>query len=214
MDDEEFTRLSNAGARLYSLPIVYNDAKELSLADVRAIVLQHIARHGEIELIVIDYLQLMQIQCGRDDNRARAIGDVTRGLKVLAGVANCPIIVLSQLNRDLEKRTDKRPLLADLRESGSIEQDADMVWFIYRDEVYDKQSHDKGIAEIIVAKHRNGPTGTVRTRFRNARTTFLDLDENEEAQLAELEATTYQRNTRTRSRSRRRNTATPIEEDE
>lgn len=213
MDDEEFTRMSNAGARLYPLPIIYNDAKELSLADLRSIVLQQLARHGEIELIVIDYLQLMQIQCGRDDNRARAIGDVTRGLKVLAGIANCPIIVLSQLNRDLEKRTDKRPLLADLRESGSIEQDADMVWFIYRDEVYDKQSADTGRAEIIVAKQRNGPTGTVRTRFRGDRTTFIDLDEAEEAQLAEREATTHQRQPRARSRSRRRNTATPLEEE-
>jgi replicative DNA helicase len=213
MDEDEFKRMSDAGARLYELPIVYNDTKELSLTDVRSIVLQHIARHGELELIVIDYLQLMQIQCGRDDNRARAIGDVTRGLKVLAGVACCPIIVLSQLNRDLEKRNDKRPLLADLRESGSIEQDADLVMFIYRDEVYDKQTADKGIAEIILAKHRGGPTGTVRTRFRGERTTFLDLDESEEAQLAELESTTHPRTARTRGRARRRNTATPLEEE-
>lgn len=213
LDEDEFARMSSAGSRLYSLPIIYNDAKEISLTDIRAIVLQHLARHGELELVVIDYLQLMQIQCGRDENRARAIGDVTRGLKVLAGIAGCPIVVLSQLNRDLEKRNDKRPLLADLRESGSIEQDADLVWFIYRDEIYDKQSAHKGRAEIIVAKHRGGPTGTAHTRFRKERTTFLDLDENEEAQLAELEATTYPRNTRTRTRSRRRDAATPLEEE-
>ncbi|MEJ2132842.1 MAG: DnaB-like helicase C-terminal domain-containing protein, partial [Gammaproteobacteria bacterium] len=132
---------------------------------------------GPLGVIVVDYLQLMRTP-GTPENRATEIAEISRSLKALAREFNCPVIAASQLNRALENRTDKRPQMADLRESGAIEQDADLILFIYRDEVYDENSADKGIAEIIIGKQRNGPIGTVRLAFRGKLTKFESLEQS------------------------------------
>jgi len=129
------------------------------------------ARHGGLSLICIDYLQLMGGGTN-SENRQLEVSEISRGLKILARELEVPIIALSQLSRNLETRADKRPMLADLRESGSLEQDADIVMFLYRDEVYNRDSPDKGSAEVIIAKHRSGPTGNVRLVFSGAYTRF------------------------------------------
>jgi replicative DNA helicase len=128
-------------------------------------------RQDELGLIVIDYLQLMQVP-GTKENRTNEISEISRSLKMLAKEMNVPVIALSQLNRSLEQRADRRPVMSDLRESGAIEQDADLIMFIYRDEVYNDNSPDKGIAEIIVGKQRNGPIGKVRLTFLGKYTRF------------------------------------------
>jgi replicative DNA helicase len=131
---------------------------------------------GQLGLIIIDYLQLMSSSGG--ENRATEISEISRSLKGLAKELNCPLIALSQLNRSLEQRPNKRPVMSDLRESGAIEQDADLILFIYRDEVYNPDSPDKGTAEIIIGKQRNGPIGSVRLTFAGASTRFLDYMPN------------------------------------
>ena len=131
------------------------------------------AEHG-LDLLIVDYLQLMYAR--RSENRVQEISEISRGLKSLARELNIPVIALSQLSRAVESRADHRPLLSDLRESGSIEQDADIVMFIYRDEVYDPNTEKKGIAEIIVSKHRNGPVGSINLRFFERTARFADLE--------------------------------------
>ena len=134
----------------------------------------------DLSLIVVDYMQLMR-SGSRNDSREQEISEISRSLKGLAKELELPIIALSQLNRGVESRgsNDRRPQLSDLRESGAIEQDADTIWFIYRDEVYNKESEDRGIAEVIIGKQRSGPTGTCRVRFKNEFTRFENIQEDD-----------------------------------
>jgi len=149
-----------------------DDSAALSPTEVRARARRLRREHGELGLIVIDYLQLMQSGSPTSENRATEISEISRGLKALAKELEVPVIALSQLNRSLEQRPNKRPVMSDLRESGAIEQDADLILFIYRDEVYNEDSPDKGTAEIIIGKQRNGPIGTVRLTFLGRYTRF------------------------------------------
>ncbi len=168
--DEDWPRVTSAMTLLSEAKILIDDTPALSPAELRARA-RRMKRQYDLGLIVVDYLQLMAVP-GNKENRATEISEITRGLKALAKELNIPVIALSQLNRSLEQRTDKRPVMADLRESGAIEQDADVILFIYRDEYYDKDSADKGLAEIIVGKQRNGPTGTIKLTFLGRYTRF------------------------------------------
>jgi replicative DNA helicase len=172
LTDEDWPRLSSAVSMLSEAALFVDDAPAMSPAELRARA-RRLARtyQGKLGLIVIDYLQLMQIP-GFKENRVAEITEISRGLKSLAKELNVPVIALSQLNRSLEQRTDKRPVMPDLRESGAIEQDADLILFIYRDEVYHEDSPDKGTAEIIIAKQRNGPIGKIRLTFLGQYTRF------------------------------------------
>ncbi len=173
LDGDEWGRLLDASELLSTLPIRIDDAPALSLSDVRSRARRLKAEMGEVGLIVIDYLQLMR----GDDLRApreQQVSSISRGLKALAKDLDCPVLALSQLNRSAESRADKRPLVSDLRESGAIEQDADVILFIYRDEVYNPESADRGLAEIVVAKQRNGPTGIVKLVFQGQYMRFDD----------------------------------------
>jgi replicative DNA helicase len=161
--DSDWPRISSAIGRLGNAPLYIDDNPNLTVMDIRAKARR--LRSGEgLGLVVVDYLQLMT---GRSaaENRQVEVSEISRGLKILARELEIPVVALSQLSRGLESRADKRPMLADLRESGSIEQDADVVMFIYRDEVYNPDSPDRGTAEVIIAKHRNGPTGVVQLAF-------------------------------------------------
>lgn len=160
------------------LDIIYCDTPSVSVDRVEA-VCQREALSGPVALVVIDYLQLMRVE--EAERHDLAIGNVTRRMKALAMSLGCPVIVVSQLNRELERRPNKRPTLADLRDSGNIEQDADGVVMIYRDEVYHRDSKDKGIAEIIVAKQRNGPPGMVRMKWRAEQVRFEELGDDSES---------------------------------
>lgn len=148
-----------------------DDTAGLTPADMRARVRRFRREHGDLALVVVDYLQLMRLP-GQRENRTVEISDISRSLKQLAKEFHVPVIALSQLNRSLEQRTDKRPIMSDLRDSGSIEQDADLILFIYRDEVYHPEILEKNLAELIIAKHRNGPTGKVKLTFRGQYTRF------------------------------------------
>ncbi len=171
LEDEDWPRLTGAVSMLTDTPMFIDDTPALSPTELRARARRLHREHGELGLIVIDYLQLMQ-SGSASENRATEISEISRSLKALAKELSVPIITLSQLNRSLEQRPNKRPVMSDLRESGAIEQDADVIVFIYRDEVYNEDSPDKGTAEIIIAKQRNGPIGTVRLTFLGKYTKF------------------------------------------
>jgi len=174
LEDEDWPRLTSAVGILSEAPLFIDDSPALSPNDLRARARRLSREHGELGLIVIDYLQLMQVT-GTSENRTNEISEISRSLKALAKEMNVPVIALSQLNRSLEQRTDKRPVMSDLRESGAIEQDADVIAFIYRDEVYNEDSPDKGTAEILIRKQRNGPIGVTRLHFRGQYTRFENL---------------------------------------
>jgi replicative DNA helicase len=171
LNDEDWPRITSAVSMLSEAPMFIDDTPALSPAELRARSRRLAKEHGALGLIVIDYLQLMQVPSNKE-NRTAEISEISRSLKSLAKELNVPVIALSQLNRSLEQRADKRPIMSDLRESGAIEQDADLIVFIYRDEVYHDDSKDKGTAEIIVAKQRNGPIGKLRLTFLGKYTRF------------------------------------------
>ncbi|MBI1905590.1 MAG: replicative DNA helicase [Rhodocyclales bacterium] len=171
LSDEDWQRLTTAMGKLYDAPLFIDETPGLNPMDLRARARRLSRQCGKLGLIVIDYLQLMTST--RDgDNRAAELSEISRSVKSLAKELHVPIIALSQLNRSLEQRPNKRPVMSDLRESGAIEQDADIIMFIYRDEVYNPDSPDKGSAELIIGKHRNGPTGMVRMTFIGECTRF------------------------------------------
>jgi replicative DNA helicase len=164
LHESDWPKISSAIGRLGESPIFIDDNPRVTVMDIRAKARRLKSKEG-LGLVVIDYLQLMTGHSGRAENRQVEVSEISRGLKVLARELDVPVVALSQLSRNLEMRQDKRPVLADLRESGSIEQDADVVIFIYRDDVYNSESPERGTAEIIVAKHRNGPTGMSQLAF-------------------------------------------------
>jgi replicative DNA helicase len=179
LNDDDWPRLTSAIGLLNEAPMFIDDTPALSPTELRARARRLKREHG-LSLIVIDYIQLMQGNgAGRNENRASEISEISRSLKALAKELNVPVIALSQLNRSLEQRPNKRPVMSDLRESGAIEQDADLIVFIYRDEVYNSDSPDKGKAEIIIGKQRNGPIGTVALTFQGKYTRFENFAYNE-----------------------------------
>jgi len=172
-NDEDWSRINSAVAMMSAAPIFIDDTPALTPTEIRARARRLKREHG-LSLIVVDYLQLMAIP-GTKENRATEISEISRSLKALAKELDLPIIALSQLNRSVEQRTDKRPVMSDLRESGAIEQDADVIAFIYREEVYDPDTPRKGIADIIIAKQRNGPVGDLHLTFLGEYTKFENL---------------------------------------
>jgi replicative DNA helicase len=176
LTDDEWPRLTEAIEKLRTVSLHIDETPGLTPSELRANARRLARQCGKLGLIVVDYLQLMSGSGGSGgDNRATELGEISRGLKMLAKELQCPVIALSQLNRSVEQRTDKRPMMSDLRESGAIEQDADIIMFIYRDDYYNKDSKDPGVAEIIIGKQRNGPTGTVRLTFLKNLTRFESL---------------------------------------
>jgi len=175
LSEEEWPRLADTIDRLRTVSLHIDETPGLTPSELRANARRLARQCGKLGLIVVDYLQLMSGSATGGDNRATELGEISRGLKMLAKELQCPIIALSQLNRSVEQRTDKRPMMSDLRESGAIEQDADIIMFIYRDDYYNKESKEPGIAEIIIGKQRNGPTGTVRLTFLKPLTRFESL---------------------------------------
>lgn len=176
---DDWPKLARAAGILSELPLWIDDTPAISILELRAKARRLRSENG-LGLVVIDYLQLMR-GGGRTDSREQEISEISRSLKALAKELELPVIALSQLNRGVESRgvKDKRPQLSDLRESGAIEQDADTIWFIYRDEVYNKESEDAGVAEVIIGKQRAGPTGTCRVRFFSEHTRFDNLQEDD-----------------------------------
>jgi len=175
LTDEEWPRLTEAIEKLRTVSLHIDETPGLSTSELRANARRLARQYGRLGLIVVDYLQLMSTSMSGDENRATAVGEISRGLKMLAKELKCPVIALSQLSRGVESRTDKRPMMSDLRESGAIEQDADIIMFIYRDDYYNKESKEPGVAEVIISKHRNGPTGTVKLAFLKPLTKFENL---------------------------------------
>jgi replicative DNA helicase len=176
LTDEEWPRLTESIEKLRNISLHIDESAGLTSSELRANARRLARQCGKLGLIVVDYLQLMSGSTSDGENRATELGEISRGLKMLAKELQCPVIALSQLNRSVETRPDKRPMMSDLRESGAIEQDADIIMFIYRDEYYTKDAcKEPGVAEVIIAKQRNGPTGTVKLAFVRNITKFESL---------------------------------------
>lgn len=174
LKDSDWPKITDAAGRLGSAPIFVDESPFVSVMEMRA-KCRRMASHHQLGLVVVDYVQLMEPRNTRQENRATMVAEISRGLKILARELSVPVVACAQLNRSPEARNDKRPLLGDLRESGSLEQDADIVMFIYRDSYYSRDSPDKGLAEIILAKNRNGATGTIQLSFLDHYTRFANL---------------------------------------
>jgi replicative DNA helicase len=177
LTQEDWSKISQTMGRLSTAPIWIDDNPNTNIMEIRSKARRLRSQVGSLGMIVVDYLQLMTGRTSAE-NRQVEVAEISRGLKILARELECPVVALSQLSRNLEMRADKRPMLSDLRESGSLEQDSDVVMFIYRDEVYHQDSPDRGQAEIIVAKHRNGPTGVTRLAFLEHYTRFANMSRN------------------------------------
>ena len=177
LKDDEWAKLVEGAGIISNSHLVIDDTPGINLQEFRSRARKYKLDH-DIQIIFIDYLQLMAGNGGRNDNRQQEISDISRALKSLARELNIPIVALSQLNRAVEQREDHRPMMSDLRESGAIEQDADMVMFIYRDDYYNKDTEEKGIAEIIIGKQRNGPIGTVKLVWLPEYTKFANMSKN------------------------------------
>ena len=178
IQSNDWVKLAQAASELGDAPIFIDETPALSVAEMRT-KCRRLKHEHDIGIAMVDYLQLMSGPPGYENNKAAEVGEISRGLKSLARELKIPVIALSQLNRSVESRTDKRPMMSDLRESGAIEQDADLIAFLYREEYYlkDKTPEDKiGVAEIIIGKHRNGPTGSVELQFKSATTRFRNLE--------------------------------------
>jgi replicative DNA helicase len=174
LSEDDWPRLSSAASRLKDRPLFIDDTPGITPMELRNRIRQVTREHGQPGMVLVDYLQLMSGSVATE-NRTNEISQISRELKNIAREFNCPVIALSQLSRNLENRPNKRPINSDLRESGAIEQDADVVVFIYRDEVYNEESPDKGVAEIIIGKQRNGPIGTCKLTFLGKYTRFENL---------------------------------------
>jgi len=174
LEQDDWPKLSAAMAKLKEANIFIDDTPALTPTELRSRARRVAREHGELGMVMVDYLQLMRV-AGSSEGRTAEISEISRSLKAIAKEFRCPMVALSQLNRSLEQRPNKRPVNSDLRESGAIEQDADVIMFIYRDEVYHEDSPDKGVAEIIIGKQRNGPIGTCKRAFRGEFTRFENL---------------------------------------
>lgn len=187
LEDEDWPKLTTAVNIMRDKPLFIDDTAGISPNEMRTRARRIVREHGDIAMIMVDYLQLMRIKTGNIEGRTAEISEISRSLKALAKELECPVVALSQLNRSLEQRPNKRPVNSDLRESGAIEQDADVIMFIYRDEVYNEDSPDKGVAEIIIGKQRNGPIGTSRLAFIGKYTKFENLAPEIYAQYAGMD---------------------------
>lgn len=177
LTERDFARIVDGASRISEAEIFIDDTPAITITELRAKA-RRLHRDHQLGIIIVDYLQLLRSPA-YSHSREQEISDISRSLKALAKELNVPVVALSQLNRSVESRTDKRPMMSDLRESGAIEQDADLIMFIYRDEVYNKETPDKGVAEIIIAKQRTGPTGAVRVAFSGEHTRFDNLEESD-----------------------------------
>ena len=174
LEQDDWPKLASATDKLKGTQVFIDDTPALTPTELRSRVRKLVREQGDLGMIMVDYLQLMRV-AGSNEGRTAEISEISRSLKAIAKEFKCPVVALSQLNRSLEQRPNKRPVNSDLRESGAIEQDADVIMFIYRDEVYNEDSPDKGVAEIIIGKQRNGPIGTCRLSFQGQFTRFENL---------------------------------------
>ncbi|WP_286239819.1 replicative DNA helicase [Neptuniibacter halophilus] len=187
LEEEDWPKLTTAVNMLRDKPLFIDDQAGISPNEMRTRARRIVREHGDLAMIMIDYLQLMQMKTPGIESRTQEISEISRSLKAVAKELECPVVALSQLNRTLEQRPNKRPVNSDLRESGAIEQDADVIMFIYRDEVYNEDSEHKGVAEIIIGKQRNGPIGTSRLAFIGKYTKFENLAPDVYAQYAGMD---------------------------